>query len=284
MKKYLERKIDYTDSKTISAFEELSLWSSYFGKLLLDNIQLRTDIRLLDVACGTGFPLFELAHRLGANSNLTGIDKWEQAIERAAYKQDVYHLPNVKLLVAGASDMPFIDREFDVVTSNLGYNNFDDPTLVFKECFRVLKPGGTINLTSNIVGHMNKFYRIYEEVFRHSGREKFIPALHSQEQHRGTVKKITEELIQAGFSINNIVEDEFTLRYANSNAFFNHFLTVFGFLEGWRKVIDPEDEEEVFTKLENELDKLAEEEGEIKMQIPMIFVEAQKPGNEFPLR
>src|SRR5688500_666061 len=101
------------------AYDELSLWSSHFGTLLIDNLELRPKVRGLDVACGSGFPLFELAHMHGPGSHFTGVDIWTDGLARARRKLAVYGLDNIELVEANAEKMPFDDGTFDLITSNL---------------------------------------------------------------------------------------------------------------------------------------------------------------------
>jgi ubiquinone/menaquinone biosynthesis C-methylase UbiE len=49
---------------------------------------------------------------------------------------------NAELVQADASDLPFPDCSFDAVVSLLTHTDFDDPTAVFAEVARVLRPGG----------------------------------------------------------------------------------------------------------------------------------------------
>ena len=75
MKEYLNTNFDQV--KVISAFDELPLWSAPFGLKLLDAIDYKTDMTVLDVGFGSGFPLTELAMRLGNSSVVYGIDSWK---------------------------------------------------------------------------------------------------------------------------------------------------------------------------------------------------------------
>ena len=84
---YLEKTYNIEDPNLVSIFDELSLWSSYFVRLLLDNVELRPNLDVLDVGFGTGVPIFELAQRLGATCHVTGIDPWAAAVERAEWKR-----------------------------------------------------------------------------------------------------------------------------------------------------------------------------------------------------
>jgi precorrin-6B methylase 2 len=56
---------DLSRPEAVSAYDELPLWSAMFGLLMLRHLELRRDMRVPDVGCGTGFPLLELAQRLG---------------------------------------------------------------------------------------------------------------------------------------------------------------------------------------------------------------------------
>ena len=124
MTTYLHSKLNISDPELVSAYDEAFLWSARFGELLFQHLELRHNLRVLDLGCGTGFPLFELAHMLGASCELVGVDVWRGALERAQLKLSVYGLQNVDLVEADARALPFPNASFDVIVSNLGVNNF----------------------------------------------------------------------------------------------------------------------------------------------------------------
>ena len=65
MTRYLQQSYNIDSPEIASVFDELSFWSSRFGALLFEHLQLRPDLHILDLGCGAGFPLFELAHAHG---------------------------------------------------------------------------------------------------------------------------------------------------------------------------------------------------------------------------
>lgn len=243
------------------AYDELSFWSSRFGALLFDNLELRANIRGLDVACGTGFPLFELAHAHGPGSHFTGADIWFDALVRARRKQNVFGTKNVDVVNADGAALPFPDQSFDLIVSNLGINNFADPPLVARECHRVAKKGARFAVTTNLTGHMAAFY----DIFRASVPHAMIDAVNEQEAHRGTRASIEQVLIDGGWEISRIVESSFELSFASGTALLRHPLVGF-FKDGWLRVTD---DANVWASIEEKLNAGRP----LRMKIPMLYAE-----------
>jgi ubiquinone/menaquinone biosynthesis C-methylase UbiE len=276
MTNYLEHRINFNDPAIASICDELSFWSSRFGRLLFEQVEIRRGIRILDVGCANGFPLFELAHVFGGSCELKGIDVWPEAIARARDKLKVYGLRNVEIIEADAARQPFADSTFDLIVSNLGVNNFADPPAALRECFRVAAPEARIVLTTNVNGHYREFYDVYRETLRELDKTAYLDALQAQETHRGTKESTCELLREAGFEIVKIVEDSFQMRFADADALFNHALTKLGFLEGWRGVVPAEDAPAIFATIEAKLGEIAARDGELRMTVPMLYVEGAK--------
>lgn len=243
------------------AYDELSFWSSRFGALLFDNLELRPNVRGLDVACGSGFPLFELAHAHGPGSHFTGVDIWFDALVRARRKRKVYGDDNVELIHADGAALPFRDESFDLIVSNLGINNFDDPPKVARECHRVARKGARFAVTTNLTGHMAAFY----DIFRASVPSGLVDAVNEQEAHRGTRQHIEQILIESGWEITRIVESDFALSFANGTALLRHPLVGF-FKDGWLRVTD---DAQVWASIEEKLNA----DRPLRMRIPMLYAE-----------
>jgi len=276
MTEYLQHTNNFNTPEEASAFDQTSFWCARFGSLLFEHLELLRNITILDLGCGTGFPMFELADRFGRSCQVTGLDVWKEALDRARSKLQTYKLPNVQLVEADGAAMPFSDAHFDLIVCNLGLNNFADPASVLAECFRVAKPAGRVVFTTNIQGHMQEFYAVFRQTLVQIGKPEYLERLEQNEAHRGTKASLSGLLEQAGFAIIKAIEDRFQVSYLDGNALLNHTLTKRGFLDGWRGVVNPEDEAVIFGAIETALNAQAEQQGELRMTIPMLYLEGQK--------
>ncbi len=276
MTDYLEHRNDFSNPDIASVVDELSLWSSRFGQLLFEHLEIRKGIDILDVGCANGFPLFELAHVFGGSCKLTGIDVWPQAIERALFKLSVYKLSNVRVIEADAGRQPFADEEFDLIISNLGINNWANPRAALAECLRVAKPEASLVLTTNVVGHFKEFYEVFGEVLSEMNMSERLEQMEAQNAHRGTRESLSGLIEESGWTLVKIIEDSFQMRFADGSALLNHSLTKIGFLDGWRSVVDANHEREVFDQIERKLNETARRSGELRMTVPMLYLEAKK--------
>ena len=258
---FLDFKADFNAPHTVRAYDELPLWSAMFGLLMLDHVPMRDVRTALDVGCGTGFPLIELADRLGPDAHVHGLDLWSPALARAAEKIADRGTPNVTLHEGSAANMPFEDASFDLIVSNLGLNNFDDRAGAIRECWRVAKHGATLALTTNLRGHMREFYDAFATLLDDAGRER----LREHVDHRATIESVRALLEDGGFAVTRVLEREGSMRFANGRALLNHYFIKLGFLDAWKQVSSDRD---VWTRLLRILG------GELRLTIPMAYVEA----------
>jgi ubiquinone/menaquinone biosynthesis C-methylase UbiE len=277
MTDYLQHPVGLDTPGVAAVMDELSLWSARFGLLLLEHVQPQRDMQILDLGCGTGFPTFELAQLGGASCRVIGVDVWRDALARARIKARVYQLPNAHLVAADGALLPFPAGTFDLIVSNLGINNFDDAPAALAECMRVTKPGGHLALTTNLQGHMREFYDVFRETLGEHDAGEYLERLTQHEMHRGTKESRTALVEAAGFRIAKLVEDQTYFRFVDGSALLNHFFIKLGFLDAWRGVVDPVDEQAIFAALEANLNETARRHGELRLTVPMLYLEAVKP-------
>jgi ubiquinone/menaquinone biosynthesis C-methylase UbiE len=276
MKDYLTFQADLDDPKTVAAYDELPLWSAMFGLILLKHLPLSSHLEVLDVGCGTGFPLLELAQRLGSTCRVHGIDPWAPALERARFKAAIWQVQNVEFRQGDAAAMPFAEGQFDLIVSNLGINNFSDPEAVLRECRRVSKPSAKVALTANLQGHMQEFYEVFEATLFRVGHQEAIPALRKHIEHRATVEGLAALFDRNGFRISAVRQETGTMRFLDGSSLLRHHFIKLGFLDGWKGVLDPGEQELVFDRLKAELNLLAGARGGLTLRIPMAYVEADR--------
>ena len=276
MTNYLNKKIDYLQPDITNTCDELPLWSSAFGLLLLDNFPIGEYSNYLDIGCATGFPLIEIAQRLGNKCTSVGMDPWTEAVKRTATKINTLQLKNISVIEGDASIIPFPNRHFDLITSNLGINNFERPAKVVSECHRVLKQNGSFCMTTNLTGTFTEFYEVYRETLHELGFEKYLAPFTEHVNHRGTEVSVTELLDKHDFKIKNIVRSTYNMRFLNGSAFLNHSLIIMVFLGSWKNMFDERDKQIFFETFEKNLNAFSKIKGELKLTIPMLYLECVK--------
>jgi arsenite methyltransferase len=276
MKTYLTKKLDYLQPDITNAYDELPVWSAPFGLLLLDNFPIGEYTDYLDIGCGTGFPLLEIAQRLGSNCKSVGIDPWTEAVKRTQTKIDTLQLENISILDGDASTISFPANHFDLITSNLGINNFEYPEHVLNECHRILKTNGSLCLTTNLTGTFEEFYSLYHKTLIELGFEKYLPLFNEHILHRGTKESIKELLDNNGFKIKKSVSSVYKMRFLNGTAFLNHSFIILGFINSWINMFQENDKPVFFDRFERNLNEYSKIHGELTLSIPMYYIECQK--------
>jgi ubiquinone/menaquinone biosynthesis C-methylase UbiE len=277
MMRYLERSWDLGAPSTVSIFDEMPLWSALSGQLLLSHVPLGRGLSVLDVGCGAGFPLLELAERLGPSSTLTGLDSWEAALRRAREKHAVLGLDNVRLVHGDAAEMPFPDGSFDLVVSNLGLNNFADADAAMRECRRVLRPGGRLALCTNLQGTFREFYEAFDVALADLRLPELRLALSAHIEKRTTPERLAARLAQAGLLVERLLAEEAAMRFFDGTALLSHHFIQLGFLADWRTLLPAAAEREIFARLEERLNQAAAFRDELRLTVPLLYCEAQRP-------
>lgn len=98
--------------------------------------------RLLDVGCGGGQAAIRLAERY-SHLRVAGIDLSRVMIRGACRRARRRH-STARFAVADAQALPFPDESFEVVFSFGSAKHWPDPARGFRECWRVLRPGGEL--------------------------------------------------------------------------------------------------------------------------------------------
>jgi arsenite methyltransferase len=275
MSVYLNTGFDIYNPDFISAIDELPLWSAPFGLRLLKEIKYRKNITVIDIGFGLGFPLLEVAQRLGTTCKVYGIDPWVQAVERTERKIHHYGVNNVELITGEAENIPLPNSSIDLIISNNGINNVKDPDKTLSEISRIAKPGAQFVFTFNTDKTMLEFYTVFETVLL---EKNLIDKIKKLKDHiyakRKPVEEVVTSLMQHNFSINLVDHDEFQYVFTDGTTMLNHFLIQLSFIESWKKIIQEDLQQTVFMEIEERLNARAEEVGSLKLTVPFALVDA----------
>ena len=102
--------------------------------------------RVLDLGSGAGTDSLIAAQMVGEKGHVTGIDMTPQMLAKARLAAAEMGASNVEFVESEAESLPFPDESFDVVISNGVIDLIPDKDAVFAELFRVLAPGGRIQI------------------------------------------------------------------------------------------------------------------------------------------
>ena len=155
---------------------------------------------VLDLGAGTGHASLALKRRY-RSSQVVALDLAEGMLREAGRRQTL--LRRFRRVCAHAGSLPLRDASVDLVFSNLMLQWCNDPDAVFRECRRVLKPGGLLTFTTFGPDTLVELRRAWAAADGHTHVNRFID-----------MHDLGDALVRSGLAEPVMDVERFTLTYA----------------------------------------------------------------------
>lgn len=115
-----------------------------YSKIFLENIGLRSGMRVLDIGCGTGIMACWIAEQVGSKGKVVGLDISSEQLEIARKHADQLHLKQTEFFEKNIYDINKELGEFDIVYSRFVFMHLTEPLRALQLAKAVVKKGGIL--------------------------------------------------------------------------------------------------------------------------------------------
>jgi ubiquinone/menaquinone biosynthesis C-methylase UbiE len=231
-----------------------------------DAAGISPEMRVLDVACGTGVLTLVAAERVGPGGSAVGLDLNPGMLEVARHKA-----PHIEWRESPAESLPFEDGSFDAVVSQFGLMFFQDKAGAIAEMWRVLRPGGRMAVAvwdslENVAGYAavtNLLARLFGDAAANSLRSPYS---------LGDTTELGSLFRTAGVANASIATLAGKARYPSMRYWME------ADIRGWTlaDMIDDAQFEELVAAAESELSRFVAKDGRVEFDSPAHIISATR--------
>lgn len=244
------------------------------GQTLIKMMKIKNGDSVLDIGCGTGRQAVNVSKIIGPSGKLTCIDPSSYRIELAQKKFEVDSLNGVRFLLGKAEDLSSIpDNSINHAYFCSSFHWIDDKRTVLSETYRVLKPGGSVGMTTLDRDSPDMMRTLVDPILAKYNITR------SSELHRGISRvnalELQNLLSEAGFTCISVEPIMIPRQYRSPEEFLKHFEERDN-SRNLLKDIPDETKEKIKQEIYEELTKI-QNSGFVEIGIVTLFAIATKP-------
>ena len=189
--------------RAADTYDEVAVLQRVVGERMLERLELVKLVprTVLDLGCGTGLHTGALMQRY-PRARLLALDLALPMLQRTRRRGRWLKRP--RCLCGDMERLPLADGSLDLVWSNLAFQWSTEPLALYRECLRVLRPGGMLMFTTFGPDTLRELRQAWSEVDRFEHVSRFLD-----------MHDLGDLLMQAGFSAPVMDVDRMTLTYAS---------------------------------------------------------------------
>ncbi len=190
---------------------------AYFGRRLVEVLDMPPGAQVLDVGTGRGANLFPAAQKVGASGHVTGIDIAEKMVQETVADIKRRGVQNATIYQMDAENLTFPDEAFDYVLCSFAYFFFPNLKHALAEFYRVLRPHGKVAV--NLTGGNDPGWQWYEKLLvEYHKIHHFALSVGGGKGHWDPTD-FKELLTSTGFADIQLIPEEHEFIYADEQEF-----------------------------------------------------------------